>query len=130
MNSRKVHAMLLAVAVLLVTRVAFADTDPPGPCKADVKKLCPKVKAGHGAILICLEQKVDKVSDACKASLTDKAQAVYSACKPDLDKFCATVEHGEGRLLQCLAKNEAGMSDDCKAFWNKAKAAKAKAPAK
>jgi hypothetical protein len=128
-HSTKLQSLLLAAAVLLVTGVAFADTSAPKPCAADVKKLCPKVKPGHGAVLICLEQKGDKVSPACKNSLTDKAQAVESACKPDLDQFCAQVQHGEGRLLQCLAKNEANLSADCKAFWSAAKS-KAKAAAK
>ena len=129
LQSRKIPSCLLAVAALLVGRVAFADTAPPKACAADVKKLCPKVKAGHGAILVCLEQNSDKVSMGCQSSLTDKAQALESACKPDLDKFCAQVEHGGGRLLQCLAKHEAEMSADCKAFWSKAKS-KTKAAAK
>ena len=129
LHSTKIQSMLLGAAVLLVTGVAFADTSTPKPCAADVKKLCPKVKPAHGAVLICLEQKADKVSQACKASLTDRAQAVESACKPDLDQFCAQVQHGEGRLLQCLAQHEAQLSADCKAFWSTAKS-KSKSAAK
>ena len=129
-HSRKTPSTLLAAAMVLVAPAAFADTDPPAPCMADVKKLCPGIKPGHGAILICLEKNNEKVSEACKESLTEKAQAVQGACKPDLDKFCAKVQEGEGRLLQCLAQHEAQMTDDCKAFWTKAKKAKAKAEAK
>lgn len=129
LHTRKLQSLSLAAAVLLITGVALADTAPPKPCAADVKKLCPKVKAGHGAILVCLEQQNDKVSAACRDSLTEKAQAVESACKPDLEKFCGAVEAGEGRQLQCLAKHEADMSADCKAFWGAAKT-KAKAAAK
>lgn len=121
LHSTKVHSTLLGAAVLLVTAVAFADTSAPKPCAGDVKKLCSKVKPQHGAVLVCLEKNSDKVSQACQASLTDKAQAVESACKPDLDQFCKDVQHGEGRLLQCLAKNEANLSADCKAFWSTAK---------
>ena len=127
LHSRMVQLTLAAATALLVSQGALADTDAPKPCKADVKKLCPKVKSGHGAILVCLEKNSAKVSQACNASLTDKAQAIQSACKPDLDKFCAQVEHGEGRLIQCLAQHEAEMTDDCKAFWTKAKSAKGKA---
>jgi hypothetical protein len=117
----KVLSPSLAVTALLVTGLAFADSNPPKQCTADVKKLCPKVKPGHGAVLVCLEQKADQLSEACKGSLTDKAQAIQGACKVELDKFCATVEHGQGRLLQCLAQHEADMGPDCKAFWGKAK---------
>ncbi|HET6981916.1 MAG TPA: cysteine rich repeat-containing protein [Myxococcaceae bacterium] len=129
LHSRKLQSMRSAAAVLLATGVAFADTSPPKPCTADVKSLCPKVKAGHGAILVCLEQQVDKISSECKDSLTEKAQALESACKLDLDKFCGAVEAGEGRQLQCLAKHEADMTADCKAFWGAAKT-KAKAASK
>ncbi|HUM11835.1 MAG TPA: cysteine rich repeat-containing protein [Myxococcaceae bacterium] len=128
-RSSKAYSTLLAVAAVLFSQLAFADTAAPKPCEADVKKLCKGIKPGGGAILICLEQKTDKVSAACKESLTEKAQAVEGACKPDIDKFCATVKEGEGRILQCLAKHEAEMSADCKAFWGAAKS-KAKAAAK
>ena len=129
LHTRKLQSLLLAAAAFLVAGVAFADTSTPKPCQADVKKLCKNVKPAHGAVLICLEQNAAKVSQACQASLTDKAQAVETACKPDLDQFCKDVQHGEGRLLQCLAKNEAGLSADCKAFWGAAKS-KTKAAAK
>jgi hypothetical protein len=129
LRSTKVLSTSIAAAALLVSGVAFADSNAPKECKADVKKLCPKVKPGHGAVLVCLEQNADKVSLACQGSLTDKAQAIEGACKPELDKFCATVEHGQGRLLQCLAQHEADMGADCKAFWGAAKG-KAKSAAK
>ena len=117
LRSNKVLSTLIAAAALLASGVASADSNAPKECNADVKKLCPKVKAGHGAVLVCLEQNAEK------------AQAIEGACKPELDKFCATVEHGGGRLLQCLAKHEADMGADCKAFWSAAKS-KAKSAAK
>jgi hypothetical protein len=120
-HSRKVQSLLLAVAVLFVSGVALADTSAPKACEADAKKLCSKVKPGHGAVLVCLEQQADKLSLECKDGLTDKAQAIESACKPDLDKYCAKVEHGQGRLIQCLSKHEASLSTDCKSFWGAAK---------
>jgi len=129
LGPRKVLSTSIAVAALLVSGVASADSGPPKQCSADVKKLCPKVKPGHGAVLVCLEQKAEQVSLECKGSLTDKAQAIQGACKVELDKFCATVEHGQGRLLECLAKHEASMGPDCKAFWGTAKT-KAKSAAK
>lgn len=129
LRSSKLLWTSCVATALLVSGVAFADSNAPKECKADVKKFCPKVKAGHGAILVCLEQNGDKVSQKCQGSLTDKAQAIQGACKTELDKFCATVEHGQGRLLQCLAQHEADMGSDCKAFWGAAKS-KAKSAAK
>jgi hypothetical protein len=121
---------LVGAAALLAAPNAFAQSDPGKPCQADVKKLCPGVKAGHGRVLACLESKEDQVSQACKDDFKAKAQAVYDACKSDVEKFCATVEKGQGRVLQCLKKNEATLSDSCKAVFAKAKAAKAAAKAK
>ncbi len=126
-QSMKRASTLVAAATLLVVPAAFADTDPGRPCMADAKKLCPKVKPGHGALLLCLEKNADKVSAACKESVQAKAEAIYDACKLDKDKFCAKVEAGEGRILQCLGQHEAEMSAECKAIWAKGKAAKAKA---
>jgi hypothetical protein len=118
---------LVGVATLLVAPLALAQSEPGKPCRADVKKLCPGVKPGHGRVLACLEGKEDQVSQACKDDFKAKVQAIYDACKEDVDKYCASVEKGHGRLLQCLKRNETGLSDSCKGIWAKAKAAKAKA---
>jgi Cysteine rich repeat len=126
---RHVPSALLVSVTLLITPAVLADTDPPRPCLADAKKLCPGVKPGHGAILICLEKKAEQVSDVCKESVQAKAQAIYDACKLDKDNFCPKVEPGEGRILQCLGQHEAQMSPECKAVWSKGKTSKAKAEA-
>jgi len=115
---------LACVLGCLVSPLAFAQPVEPGkPCAADVKKLCPNVKQGHGAILQCLEGKVDQVSDACKDVVKAKLEELYAACKDDVVKFCANVEKGQGRIIKCLYKNKGGLSDSCKAEWAKAKAA-------
>jgi hypothetical protein len=128
-SARRCSAFLSAIA-FLVAPLAFGQSSEPGkPCQADVQKLCPGIKPGHGAILGCLEGKQDQVSAACKDEVKAKLEAFYEACKPDVEKFCATVPKGQGAILKCLKKNEAGLSDSCKAVWAKAKAAKAKAMA-
>ncbi len=128
-NTRQLVSTVVAMSALLVAGGALADTDPPQPCMADVKKLCPKVKPGNGAILACLEANQEKISAECKDSATAKAQVIYEACKPDKDKFCADVKEGEGRILKCLGQHQAQMSAACKDVWAKAKAGKAKAEA-
>jgi hypothetical protein len=123
-------SVLVGAALLLVSPLALAQGAEPGqPCKADVQKLCPGIKPGHGRVLACLEGKADQVSAACKDEVKAKAEAIYDACKGDVAKYCATVEKGQGRILMCLKQNEATLSDSCKAVWAKAKAAKAAAKA-
>ena len=119
---------LVAAGCLLAAPVAFGQAADPGkPCQADVKKLCPGVKAGHGAILACLEPQQDKISDACKAVVKQKLQDFYAACKDDATKLCAGVEPGSGKVVKCLHKNEASLSPGCEAEFAKMKAAKAAA---
>ncbi|MGO9829574.1 MAG: cysteine rich repeat-containing protein [Myxococcaceae bacterium] len=121
---------LAAAAGFLVAPLAFGQPVEPGkPCAADVAKLCPGVKHGHGAILQCLEGKQDQISDACKDVVKAKLEELYSACKDDVAKFCASVEKGQGRIIKCLYKNKATLSDGCKAEWMKMKPAPAPAPA-
>jgi hypothetical protein len=126
-------AALVTTVGFLVAPVAFgqATMEPGKPCAADVKKLCPNVKQGHGAILQCLEGKQDQVSDACKDVVKAKVEEFYGACKDDAAKFCAGVEKGQGKIMKCLYKNVSKLSDTCKTEFAKAKAAAAAAaPAK
>src|SRR5277367_1891873 len=113
------HVALLG---FIVAPVALAQPVEPGkPCAADVQKLCPGVKPGHGAILACLEPKQDQVSQACKDVVKAKLDALYSACQADVQKFCTGVEQGQGRVIKCLKKNAPSLSDSCKAQWAKTK---------
>jgi hypothetical protein len=115
---------LVALLGFIVAPLAFGQPVEPGkPCAADVQKLCPGVKPGHGAILACLEPKQDQVSQACKDVVKAKLDALYAACQTDVQKFCASVEQGQGRVIKCLKKNAAGLSDSCKAQWAKTKPA-------
>ncbi len=125
MLDRHLVSSALLGALLLAVSPALAQ-DPGKPCQADAKKLCPGVKAGHGAILNCLEGKQDQVSAACKDAVAAKVQAVVDACKDDKEKFCPTVNPGEGKIIQCLKKNQAHLSASCKDVFAQAKAAKAK----
>ncbi len=121
MLDRHFVSSALLGALMLVVSPALAQ-DPGKPCQADVKKLCPGVKAGHGAILNCLEGKQDQISDACKEEVKAKVQIVMDACKGDVDKFCSTVTPGQGKIIQCLKKNQAQVSAGCKNVFAQAKA--------
>ena len=125
MSNRLSHLSFVLVACTsLAAPLAFGQASEPGkPCAADVQKLCPNVKAGHGAILACLEGKQDQVSPACKDVVKAKLDALYQACSADVQKFCATVEKGNGAVVQCLKANKASLSDSCKSQWAKTKPA-------
>jgi hypothetical protein len=125
MSSRlSLWSPLVALLGFLVAPVAFGQPIEPGkPCAADVQKLCPGVKPGHGAILACLEPKQDQISQACKDAVKSKLADLYAACKPDVEKFCAGVAPGTGKVIQCLKQNSASVSDTCKAQWAKTKPA-------
>lgn len=117
---------LVAAGCFLAAPVAFGQAADPGkPCQADVKKICPGVKPGHGRILACLEGKTDQLSDACKEVIKTKLQDFYTACGDDATKFCAGVDKGQGKVVKCLYKKEASLSDSCKAQFTKMKAAAA-----
>src|SRR5271170_6789176 len=69
---------LVALLGFVVAPVAFGQPIEPGqPCAADVQKLCPGVKPGHGAILACLEPKQDQISQACKDTVKAKLADLY-----------------------------------------------------
>jgi len=123
----KVSAFVAACSFLVAPLALAQPIEPGKPCQADVQKLCPGVKPGHGAIMSCLEGKQDQVSQACKDVVKQKLEDFYAACKDDAAKFCASVEKGQGKIVKCLYKNEAKLSDSCKAQFAKAKAAAAKA---
>jgi hypothetical protein len=115
---------LVALLGFLVAPLAFGQPVEPGkPCAADVQKLCPGVKPGHGAILACLESKQEQISAACKEVVKAKLQDLITACNPDIQKFCAGVPMGTGKVIECLSKNAADVSDTCKAQWAKTKPA-------
>ena len=41
-----------------------------GACREDYKKLCSAVSPGGGRVKQCLAENLDKLSDACKASMS------------------------------------------------------------
>jgi hypothetical protein len=125
MSSRvSVLSGLVSLLSFVAAPLALAQPVEPGkPCAADVQKLCPGVKPGHGAILACLEPKQDQISPACKEVVKAKLTALKEACDSDVQKFCAGVPAGTGKIMQCLKKNSAELSDTCKAQWAKTKPA-------
>jgi len=115
---------------------AFAVGFEPGPCAADVAKLCPGVTPGMGAVMQCLRGKVDQVSADCRKHVDSKKQmkveekraqrdaqreAGRQACSSDITKFCATLPVGQGGHFKCLKDNLAQLSAECRTHIETAK---------
>jgi hypothetical protein len=108
------------IGLLGLSKPAQAFTE--GACKDDVKKLCPDVKPGGGAIKDCLNQHAGEVSQTCKdnmaeakAKMKEKREELEAACKDDLKRYCSNVTPGEGREMACLRAYADKLSGGCKA---------------
>jgi hypothetical protein len=88
-------------------------------CADDVQSLCPGVKPGGGAIVMCLSEYFYSVSPACQdvvRSARQKAAEFDKVCRKDVATFCKGVRKGEGRILACLKSKEAELSPPCQAL--------------
>lgn len=111
----RVIASALAVVFVAASRASAED-----PCSADVRQLCPEVKAGGPRISTCLRENQARLSVACREKLEGDAlrarkfvEEVGKACRSDVDRFCAGVEPGGGRVLGCLAQHRFELTSSC-----------------
>lgn len=82
-------------------------------CKADVETLCKGVQSGQGRIMRCLSEHSDKLTDACRAKISE-AQSRHP-CMKDMERLCKDVPPGQGRMAECMKEHEAQLSPECKA---------------
>lgn len=88
-----------------------------GPCKMDRETLCKGVEQGHGEIEKCFKENESKLSESCKANLSEKKEAmkdVKEACHADAEKFCGDMGKGHGKMMKCMKKNKENLSEACK----------------
>lgn len=98
---------------------------PREACKADVEKFCGEVQPAGGAVLKCLRDRKEQLSESCREALAGArvaAEKGASACRIDVERFCKEVKPGEGRILACLKAHEAELSASCKEHAAAAKA--------
>lgn len=109
---------LLVCALLLGAGSAFAmDPSKEGPCKTDIETHCKDVKPGAGAIMKCLHQNSEKLSEACKSRgrmAQAKMKEIRGACKEDFKKHCAGVKPGGAARMKCFAENKEKFSAECR----------------
>lgn len=63
----KKSILTFVVMSFIATGTVYAEGD--GPCKEDVKKLCPDVEPGGGRIKKCLKDNRESLSQACKEKI-------------------------------------------------------------
>ena len=129
----KYISLLTMTVFLLGATQTFANHGKGGkqngwPCADDVKKLCgtlSKDDVGHGAIIKCLNDNQDKLSDKCKVSqekMKAAMQEFNTACKGDMDALCKDIRPEDMRAMhECMKTNKDKLSDTCKAQHAKMK---------
>ncbi len=86
-----------------------------GPCREDVEKFCKDVKPGGGAIIRCLKEKEDQLSQSCKdhhAKMKEHRKDMKEACHADAEKLCSD-QKGKERM-KCMHENKDKLSEACK----------------
>jgi hypothetical protein len=89
-------------------------------CRADVDRVCAKVKPGRGRVVACLLRQQDDLSSRCRAHTdrfqegAEKINAVRAACKADVERVCVGVPNQAGPLVECLRANREGLSEECR----------------
>jgi hypothetical protein len=131
MKSASIVFMGVLELILMVSMLSTVSADRnfardvAADCKVELDTYCKDVTPGGGRILACLHAYSDKLSDTCKATVSEAAGQikalgaalafVKSECEADLQQFCKDVPAGEGRLMSCLDKNDEKLSQGCRA---------------
>ncbi len=120
-------AKWIAVCGLLLLFGFQAQAQGEGPCAKDRESLCGSVTPGGGAIINCMKENKDKLSEQCKAHMDRMRQQMSEmkdACKEDAEKFCSETKPGKGRLMKCMRQHREQLSAECKAEMEQAKRAR------
>ena len=109
---------------LLVNSTCAAQKNP---CSDDIAKLCNDVEPGGGAIIDCLANHENELSQGCRdfqAKMAGKRaqrqervkqlQALRQACEGDVARFCKDVKPGRGAVARCLEEHQGELSAQCK----------------
>jgi hypothetical protein len=118
MKAWKIVTLVAPLAVALTMSPSLAQPKRgEGPCREDVKKLCPDIKPGGGRYRDCLKQHAAELSPACQEHVKQvkaKVAAWRQACQDDVQKFCPSVGPGHGKIAKCLHQHHDDLSQACK----------------
>jgi hypothetical protein len=103
--------IVILTALLLSGSAAMAQSG--NPCGADIKKLCPDIKAGDGRITACMKSHLTELSENCEVRVLGVA-VNGKACKADATKLCSGIAPGTGGVRTCMKSHMAEVSDSCK----------------
>ncbi len=129
-------AGLLCMGLIFGNNASGADKNP---CSEDIAKFCKDVKPDMRAIMDCLEEHENELSDACKdyeATLggtrvesrekTRQYKAFLQACKEEASKFCKDVNPANDGIEKCLDEHAGNLSTPCSASLKAVKGEKKK----
>jgi hypothetical protein len=69
------------VAMLACPRDATAQTN--GPCRQEMRALCPNLEPEHGAMQRCLQEHLGDLSSSCRAHLQRGVERARTPARPD-----------------------------------------------
>jgi hypothetical protein len=114
-------------SLFLSKEVTFAQKNE-ALCAEDAKSLCADIKIGEGKMLMCLIQKWEDLSEACKkaiqifeAQTKPKPKNPFEVCRQELKQFCDTEKPSLNALAVCLFQHKDEVSKDCKEMIKKAR---------
>jgi len=100
---------------------AFAQSSSSSPCTEDIKQYCGDVTPGGGRLLVCYEEKKDKMSAGCKAwaeNAKTHATVVKEACSKTIDARCNFEKGDPLEMLECLQSNYIDLTYECREKLN------------
>jgi hypothetical protein len=108
--------LMIGTILILSSSNATAQERLVEHCAADLRKLCPGIPVGNGALRACMREHINDVSALCIVTLAKLAEVrgSHKECDGHLRQQCAGVEPKRGKLIACLKSATASLSDTCK----------------
>jgi hypothetical protein len=99
----KLIPMIGTILMLWSSNATAQERLAVGHCVADLRKLCPGIPPGNGALRACMREHIRDVSFPCLVTLAKFAEVhgSYKECRAHLQQQCAGVERGGG-TVRCL----------------------------
>lgn len=117
---RRLLRSLLGLGVLALTLAPPArSADVEGPCTDDAARLCGDAGPTHVGTMRCLKERVEDLSEGCRALLAEPQQRrdeAGEACGDDAVRLCPGVQPGRNNtgMLSCLRANASSLSEACR----------------